>query len=123
MGIVYCDHCGSMECHGECKDYDFCEHCGSVGCKGECQKCPQCGKTGCSCPKENPGASLARKARQNQEALQRAMNQAIEARVYPPEPDLPNCTLEEFEAQLAKKRKPRIIYKDLDGGYTFRQKP
>lgn len=118
---IYCDFCGSMECHGECRKYDFCEHCGSVGCKGECQKCPQCGKGRCNCPEELPGASLARKARQNQEALQRQMSRAIEERVYPSRKPLPDCSADEFAETLSKK-KPKMGVAIRRNGLQYRKK-
>ena len=121
--IVYCDHCGSAECKGECQDYDFCEHCGSTDCEGECRKCPQCGKISCGCPKESPGAQLARKAQGEQDELHKKVSQLSADRAFPTsKTKIPECTVDEYEAELASKGKPREVYTE-EGGFTFRRKP
>jgi hypothetical protein len=116
-----CELCGSPSCVGECRYEPFCEHCGSMDCRGQCLKCPLCGKKTCDCPKEAPGASLARKAQEVQEEVSRGVLRAAKDQIFPYKKPLPKCTPEEFAERLASKR-PKFRVAVRRDGTQYRKK-
>lgn len=96
---------------------DYVCDCGSWTCKGECRLCYRCHQEGCGCPPEAPGARLERLAAAERRKLQEGMQKAVVDRLLP-SPPKKERTLEDFEAELAKR--PKVQIAKRANGTTYR---